>query len=68
MRLKLPAELFEKYSKDPSKYDPLVRAMARVPDDRYYTVAVWPESMKGTVEIRHNSVRLVRSEKISKSP
>lgn len=51
---------------EPYKFDASVRRMFHIPSDRYYTVAVWPESVAGTVRLNGLS-RSVAACKISKS-
>ena len=64
---KLTKELFEKYASDSLKYDVEVRMFANVPDDKYYTVSMWPEHLSGHVEVVKKSSREVAAKKISKS-
>ena len=64
---KLTKELFEKYARDSLKYDEEVRVFANVPDDKYYTVSMWPENVAGIVMVIKKSSREVAAKKISKS-
>ena len=47
--------------------DAAARKWAGVPEDRYYTVSVWPEHLAGRVFVNHNGYRTVKAVKISKS-
>jgi hypothetical protein len=59
----LPPDLYVLYSQDPMRYDSQVREFARVPEDRYYTVSVWP--VEGQVRLAGS--RQLKTRKISKS-
>ena len=64
--MKLTIDQFKEYAADPLATDPKVRTWCSVPEDRYYTVAVWPEERAG--EVRAADLhRVVRVAKISKS-
>ena len=63
----LTPEQFAQYQSDPLGNDHLVRKWAGVPEDRYYTVSVWPEHLAGRVFVNYNGYRKVNSVKISKS-
>jgi len=65
--MKLSNELFARYTANPLALDSEVRKAARVPDNRYYTVTVWPEHLAGVVDINHSVTRHVAATKISKS-
>jgi hypothetical protein len=65
--VKLAADLFARYAANPLALDSEVRQVARVPEDRYYTVAVWPEHLAGVVSISQTGTRHVAPKKISKS-
>jgi hypothetical protein len=67
MKTKLSEELFKRYASDPLKYDEEVRKAGKVPDDKYYTVSMWPEHLAGYVEVLKKSSREVKLKKISKS-
>lgn len=62
----LPKDLFRRYLEDPYRYDAEVRNFACIPEDKYYTVSVWPESVAGQVRL-NGLTRVVKSKKISKS-
>ena len=63
---KLTVEQFEEYVTDPLAADKKVRNWCKVPEDRYYSVATWPESRTGEVRVMELH-RVVRVPKISKS-
>lgn len=63
----MPHDLFTRYQADPLKTDEEVRKTCRVPDNRYYTVAVWPDPLAGTVTVLTNMTRTVAPNKVSKS-
>ena len=60
----LPQEFFKRYHANPLGMDDEVRQFCHLPENRYYTVSVWP--VEGEVRIS-NQVRTVKSKKISKS-
>jgi hypothetical protein len=63
---KLTAEQFREYVADPLAEDEKVRNWCALPEDRYFTVAIWPEGRAG--EVRPMELhRVVRATKISKS-
>jgi hypothetical protein len=64
---KLNAEQFREYAADPLGTDEKVRTWFSVPEDRYYTVAMWPEERAGEVRVTAELHRVVRATKISKS-
>jgi hypothetical protein len=55
---------FSRYASDPGN-DGWLRAMLRLPEERYYTVSVWP--VAGMVRLVEGSSRVVKAVKISKS-
>lgn len=63
----LTTDQFAQYVANPLGMDSAVRKWAGVPDDRYYTVSMWPENLSGRVYVNHNGYRTVKSVKISKS-
>lgn len=63
----MSSEMFKKYYENPTNMNKEVRNWAGVPDDRYYTVSVWPEHLAGNVFVDMKRYRVVKSEKISKS-
>jgi hypothetical protein len=63
---KLTAEQLREYATDPLATDEKVRRWCNVPEDRYYTVAMWPEERAGEVRVT-DLHRVVRVAKISKS-
>jgi hypothetical protein len=64
---KLTAEQFKEYAADPLASDAKVRKWCGVPEDRYFTVATWPEYCAGEVRVTAELHRVVRATKISKS-
>ncbi len=60
----MPEALFERYRKDPLAHDEEVRQVMKIPEDRYYTVEMWPNA--GVVRVT-NVNRVVRAKKVSKS-
>jgi hypothetical protein len=64
---KLTAEQFREYAADPLAADHKVRKWCSVSEDRFYTVAMWPEARAGEVQVTTALHRVVRAEKISKS-
>ena len=63
---KLTAEQFKEYATDPLTTDDKVRKWCNLPEDRYFTVATWPEERAGEVRVTELH-RVVRATKISKS-
>jgi hypothetical protein len=63
----LTVEQFTEYAADPLAADEKVRHWCHVPEDKYYTVAMWPEERAGEVRITAVLHRVVRASKISKS-
>jgi hypothetical protein len=64
---KLTAEQFKEYATEPLATDEKVRKWCNVPEDRYFTVAMWPEGRAGEVRVTTELHRVVRATKISKS-
>ena len=64
---KLTAEQFKEYAADPLATDEKVRKWCNLPQDRYFTVAMWPEVRAGEVRVTADLHRVVRAAKISKS-
>jgi|GEM_PF-6442142 hypothetical protein len=64
---KLNTEQFNEYAADPLAADDKVRKWCNVPEDRYFTVAMWPEHQAGEVLMTPELHRVVRAAKISKS-
>lgn len=64
---RLNADQFREYAADPLATDQKVRTWCSVPEDRYYTVAMWPEGRAGEVRVTAALHRVVRAAKISKS-
>jgi hypothetical protein len=60
----MPPELLTEYLANPLAADGKVRAVLDLPDNRYYTVSVWP--VAGQVRVNNQS-RTVKAVKISKS-
>lgn len=63
----LTADQFKEYMQDPLACDAKVRKWCSIPEDKYFNVSVWPESMAGVVTVRTNDFRTVKNKKISKS-
>jgi hypothetical protein len=63
----LTCEQFTEYAADPLAADEKVRKWCGVPEDRYFTVAMWPEEGMGQVRVTPDLHRVVRAVKISKS-
>jgi hypothetical protein len=64
---KLTGEQFREYAADPLATDQKVRKWCNVPEDRYYTVTMWPEGQAGEVRVTTDLHRAVRAPKVSKS-
>jgi hypothetical protein len=64
---KLTAEQFREYAADPLGADEKVRQWCDVPENRYYTVAMWPAERAGELRVTTELHRVVRAPKISKS-
>jgi len=64
---KLTTEQFREYATDPLATDEKVRRWCNVPEDRYYTVAMWPAERAGDLQVTAGLHRVVRAPKISKS-
>jgi len=65
---RMDERMFEHYKQNPLGMDDTVREHFKIPDNRYYTVSMWPEDeFCGVVRIISNSVRVVKAAKISKS-
>ena len=59
---------FEQYQKSSNSVkDELVRSWFKVPEDKYYTVSVWPDHVAGVVRVDPKRHRHVHAKKISKS-
>jgi hypothetical protein len=63
----LTPEQFKLYVENPSMSDVNIRKWCDIPDDKYYTVSVWPPERAGQVRIRTGERRNVPVKKISKS-
>lgn len=63
--MRMNVGLFEIYSTNPVANDATVRHLLKIPENRYYTVSMWPESVAGSVYV--NREREVKRVKISKS-
>lgn len=64
---KLTATQFNEYATDPLTFDAKMRQLFGLPEDKYYTVATWPEERVGEVRVTPGLHRAVRTPKISKS-
>jgi hypothetical protein len=47
--------------------DAKVRKWCNVPNNRYYTLSIWPEKLAGNVCVDNTRTRVVTTPKISKS-
>ena len=63
--MKLSPDLFKKYNERPLEFDSEIRTKFNIPDNRYYTVSVWP--VEGEVRVDNKRFRDVVKNKISKS-
>lgn len=63
----MSGDLFDRYQHDPLKADADVRRIFKVPDNRYYSVTIWPDHMAGRISIDMKRTRAVAGKKISKS-
>jgi hypothetical protein len=64
---KLTAEQLKEYAADPLAGDAKARKWCNVPEDKFYTVAMWPEPRAGEVRVTPGLHRAGRMAKISKS-
>ncbi len=68
---KLSKEQFEEYSANPLATDEKLRVWLDLPDNRYYTVSIWPEEFAGRVFVRtpteKDKARIAKAKKVSKS-
>lgn len=64
---KLTIEQYTEYLADPMGCDAKLRQWCGIPEDKYYTVSIWPENRAGEVRINSNLHRIVKMPKISKS-
>lgn len=64
--MKMTEKMFIEYQTNPLEMDSKVREHFKLPENKYYTVAIWPEHVKGEVRVINLS-RQVKSAKISKS-
>lgn len=58
-------EMFHEYAANPIRLDADVRKRFQIPENKYYTVAMYPPHIAGTVTVERE--RVVRAHKISKS-
>jgi hypothetical protein len=63
--VKISTDLLERYIDNPEKADSEIRKVCSVPDDKYYSVSLWPAA--GIVTIDKTRTREVKAKKISKS-
>ncbi len=61
----MPSDLLARYEADPLALDEEVRRRFGIPEDRYYSVAIYPPELAGRITIERS--RAVKSVKISKS-
>lgn len=64
-QLFVPGMLWDRYQADPVGTDAELRRQLRLPDDKYYTVSVWP--VPGRVLVDDKRHRAVKAVKVSKS-
>ena len=65
--MRITGELFERYKANPLGMDETIRLAFKIPAEKYYSVAVWPEEKSGFITITPKLARHVGSVKISKS-
>lgn len=67
--LQIPAGLFQRYCQNPADpaTDAEIRQLFKIPSNRYYTVARWPEHVAGRLYVDETRTRVVPVHKISKS-
>ena len=63
----LTAEQFKEYAADPLGTNEKVRTWCGVPEDRYFTVAMWPDECAEEVRVTTELHRVVRTPTISKT-
>lgn len=64
---KLTPDQLKEYLENLLVNDAKVRKWCDIPDDKYYSVSVWPENVTGNVWMDDRRFRTVHSSKISKS-
>lgn len=65
--MQLTSQQFDKYEKEPLKFDSEMRSLFKIPQNKYYSVSIWPSLLAGRVCITSNLTRNVPINKISKS-
>jgi hypothetical protein len=65
--MKMTEDVFKQYLSNPLGMDTIVRNTFKIPDNKYYSVSVWPPERQGYVWITKNLSRKVETVKISKS-
>lgn len=65
--MKMSDDLFKRYVIDPNGMDSEVRRLMKIPEDKYYSVSVWPSEVSGRITITTKIHRMVTAKKISKS-
>ncbi len=63
----IPPALWSRYRGNPQAMDEEVRKAMNIPENRYYTVSMWPDHLAGNVHINKSMTRVVHAKKISKS-
>jgi hypothetical protein len=63
----LTEDQYKEYVANPLAADSKVRKWCGLPENRYYTVSVWPEHISGVVTVDSTRFRVVAAQKISKS-
>jgi hypothetical protein len=64
MKNQMSSELFAEYKINPLGMDEKVRKEMELPDNKYYSVSMWPHEGRVTVT---NLSRVVHAKKVSKS-
>ncbi len=64
---KMDEKTFKHYSQNPLGMDETVRDEMNLPENRYYSVSMWPEEFAGVVRVIPNMTRTPTVKKISKS-
>lgn len=62
-----PGQWEDYFQNDPNKMGDKVRKWFKVPENRYYSVSIWPENLSGNVWLNEKLFRDVPKKKISKS-
>jgi hypothetical protein len=65
--MKMPPQMLARYALDPLALDEEIRRHFAIPEDRYYSVARYPEHIAGLITIDQTRTRVPKARKISKS-